>query len=100
MIAGITAAWAIFGMFLAIDHELGLPPGALYERVGLTFGVDQSYALYVGFMLYMITAVIIGIAYTYDLKPCSYTQNQFRSEGPRYRYPCGSNSLGCSFSTY
>ena len=73
MIAGITAAWAIFGMFLAIDHELGLPPGALYERVGLTFGVDQSYALYVGFMLY---------------------------EGPRYRYPCGSNSLGCSFSTY
>jgi hypothetical protein len=64
MIAGITAAWAIFGMFLAIDHELGLPPGALYERVGLTFGVDQSYALYVGFMLYMITAVIIGIAYS------------------------------------
>ena len=64
MIAGITAAWAIFGLFLAIDHELGLEPGGLYKMVGLTFGVEQSYAVYVGFLLYMITAVIIGIAYS------------------------------------
>lgn len=64
IIAGLTAAWAIFGLFLAIDHELGLPPGSLYKMVGLAFGVDPSYAVYFGFMLYMVTAVIIGIIYS------------------------------------
>lgn len=64
IIAGLTAAWAIFGLFLAIDSELRLPPGALYKMVGLAFGVDPSYAVYFGFTLYMVTAVIIGIAYS------------------------------------
>jgi hypothetical protein len=27
IIAGLTAAWAIFGFILAIDSELNLPPG-------------------------------------------------------------------------
>jgi hypothetical protein len=64
IIAGLTAAWAIFGLFLAIDHELGLPPGSLYKMVGLAFGIDSSYAVYFGFTLYMVTAVIIGIIYS------------------------------------
>jgi hypothetical protein len=64
IIAGLTAAWAIFGLFLAIDSELRLAPGALYKMVGLAFGVDPSYAVYFGFTLYMVTAVIIGIAYS------------------------------------
>jgi hypothetical protein len=64
MIAGLTAAWAIFGLFLAIDSELGLPPGSLYKMVGLAFGIPSSYAVYLGFTMYMVTAVIIGIAYS------------------------------------
>ena len=64
IIAGLTAAWAIFGLFLALGHEIGDEPGALFQMVGLAFGIDSSYALYIGFLLYMITAVIIGIIYS------------------------------------
>jgi uncharacterized membrane protein YqgA involved in biofilm formation len=64
IIAGLTAAWAIFGLFLALDQELGLQPGGLFQMVGIAFGIDSSYAVYIGFLLYMITAVIIGIIYS------------------------------------
>ena len=64
IIAGLTAAWAIFGLFLALGHEIGDDPGALFQMVGLAFGIDTSYALYIGFLLYMMTAVIIGIIYS------------------------------------
>jgi hypothetical protein len=62
--AGLTAAWAIFGLFLALGHEVGGDPGALFQMVAVAFGIDTSYAVYVGFLLYMITAVIIGIIYS------------------------------------
>ena len=42
MTAGLTAAWAIFGLFLAIDSELGLAPGTLYKMVGLAFGIQST----------------------------------------------------------
>jgi hypothetical protein len=64
IIAGLVAAWAIFGMFLAIDSGLRLPPGTFYQMIGLSFGASSSYAMYAGFFLYMITAVIIGIIYS------------------------------------
>jgi hypothetical protein len=64
IIAGLTAAWAIFGLFLALDQEMGLEPGALFRMVGIAFGVDPPNAVYIGFLLYMITAVIIGIIYS------------------------------------
>jgi len=64
IIAGLTAAWAIFGLFLALDQEMGLEPGALFQMVGIAFGVDPPNAVYVGFLLYMITAVIIGMIYS------------------------------------
>jgi hypothetical protein len=64
MIAGLTAAWAIFGLFLALDQDMGLEPGGLFKMVGIAFGIDPSYAVYVGFLLYMVTAVIIGIVYS------------------------------------
>lgn len=63
VIAGLTAAWAIFGLILGIDSELGLPPGTFYKMIGIAFGVDSSYAVYAGFLLHMITGVIIGIIY-------------------------------------
>ena len=65
IIAGLTAACAILGLFLAVDSQLGLPPGTFYEMIGLAFGIGSSYAVYGGFVLYMITAAIIGIIYGY-----------------------------------
>jgi hypothetical protein len=65
IIAGLTAAWAIFGLFLAVDSQLNVPPGTFYKMVGITFGVNATYAMYVGFVLFMITAVIISIIYNY-----------------------------------
>jgi hypothetical protein len=64
IIAGLTAAWAIFGFILAIDSELNLPPGTFYKMIGITFGVNSLYAVYVGFLLHMITGMIIGIIYS------------------------------------
>jgi hypothetical protein len=32
--------------------------------VGVTFGIDTSYAVYIGFLLYTMTAVINGIIYS------------------------------------
>jgi hypothetical protein len=65
IIAGLTAAWAIFGLFLAIDSQLNVPPGTFYKMVGVAFGVDTPYSMYVGFLLFMITAVIISVIYNY-----------------------------------
>src|SRR6186997_2358460 len=64
IIAGLTAAWAIFGLFLALGVEMGGEPGALFQMVGVAFVIDTSYAVYIGFLLYMITSVIIGIIYS------------------------------------
>jgi hypothetical protein len=64
IIAGLTAAWAIFGFILAIDSELNLPPGTFYKMIGLAFGIDSPYAVYIGFLLHMITGTIIGIVYS------------------------------------
>jgi hypothetical protein len=68
IIAGLTAAWAIFGLFLAVDSQLGVPPGTFYKTVGIAFGVDSAYAMYVGFILFMVTAIIISIIYNYISK--------------------------------
>ncbi len=68
IIAGLTAAWAIFGLFLAVDSQLGVPPGTFYKTVGIIFGVNSAYAMYVGFLLFMVTAVIISIIYNYVSK--------------------------------
>ena len=64
IIAGLTAAWAIFGFILAIDSELNLPPGTFYKMIGIAFGISSPYAVYVGFLLHMVTGLIIGIIYS------------------------------------
>jgi hypothetical protein len=64
IIAGLTATWAIFGFILAIDSELDLPPGTFYRMIGIAFGINSSYAVYVGFLLHMITGLIIGVIYS------------------------------------
>ena len=68
IIAGLTAAWAIFGLFLAVDSQLNVPPGTFYKTVGLVFGINSAYAMYVGFLLFMVTAIIISIIYNYISK--------------------------------
>ena len=65
IIAGLTAAWAIFGLFLAVDSQLNVPPGTSYKIVGIVIGVNSAYAMYIGFLLFMLTAVIISMIYNY-----------------------------------
>lgn len=68
IIAGLTAAWAIFGLFLAVDSQLNVPPGTFYKTIGIIFGINSAYAMYVGFLLFMVTAVLISIIYNYVSK--------------------------------
>jgi hypothetical protein len=63
-VSGLVAAWAIFGMILAVGAQLGLPPGTFYQMVGISLGIDEEWpAIYLGFVMHMITGAIIGIVY-------------------------------------
>jgi len=63
-VSGLVAAWAIFGMILAVGAQLGLPPGTFYHMVGVSLGIDEEWpAIYLGFVMHMITGAIIGIVY-------------------------------------
>jgi hypothetical protein len=63
-VCGLVAAWAIFGMILAVGAQLGMPPGTFYQMVGMSLGISSEWpAIYVGFVLHMITGAIIGIVY-------------------------------------
>jgi hypothetical protein len=63
-VSGLVAAWAIFGMILAVGAQLGLPPGTFYQMVGVSLGIDAEWpAIYLGFVMHMITGAIIGIVY-------------------------------------
>ncbi|MGH9982552.1 MAG: hypothetical protein ACRD8W_01190 [Nitrososphaeraceae archaeon] len=50
---------------MAKSSQLNVPPGTFYKMVGIVFGVNSAYAMYVGFLLFMITAVIISMIYNY-----------------------------------
>jgi hypothetical protein len=63
-VCGLVAAWAIFGLILAAGAQLGLPPGTFYQMVGVSLGQNAEWpAIYLGFVLHMITGAIIGIVY-------------------------------------
>ena len=63
-VSGLVAAWAIFGMILAVGAQLGLSPGTFYQMVGVSLGIDEEWpAIYLGFVMHMITGAIIGIVY-------------------------------------
>lgn len=65
--AGQAAGWAIFGLILAVDANLLTPtmsqPGTFYKMIGMAFGQGPATDVYVGFLLHMITATVIGIIY-------------------------------------
>lgn len=63
IVAGQVAAWAIFGLFLSIDATLVTPPGTFYKMIGMAFGQGPATDVYVGFILHMVTATVIGIMY-------------------------------------
>ena len=42
-ISGLIAAWAIFGMVLAISAQLGLPPGTFYQMIGMSLGINSPW---------------------------------------------------------
>jgi hypothetical protein len=63
-VCGLVAAWAIFGLVLAAGAQLGLPPGTFYQMVGVSLGQNAEWpAIYLGFILHVITGAIIGIVY-------------------------------------
>ena len=63
-VCGLVAAWAIFGLVLAAGTQIGLPPQTFYHMVGVSLGLNEEWpAVYLGFMLHMITGAIIGIIY-------------------------------------
>jgi hypothetical protein len=63
-VCGLVAAWAIFGLILAAGAQLALPPGTFYQMVGVSLGQHAEWpAIYLGFVLHMITGTIIGIVY-------------------------------------
>ncbi|AIF82509.1 hypothetical protein NTE_00427 [Candidatus Nitrososphaera evergladensis SR1] len=61
--AGQAAAWAIFGLILAVDATLVTPPGTFYKMIGMALGQGPSADVYLGFLMHMITATVIGIIY-------------------------------------
>lgn len=63
IVAGQAAAWAIFGLFLSVDATLVTPPGTFYKMVGMALGHGPATDVYLGFLLHMITATVIGIIY-------------------------------------
>jgi hypothetical protein len=64
IVCGLVAAWAIFGLVLAAGAQLGLAPGTFYQMVGVSLGQNAEWpAIYLGFILHMITGAIIGIVY-------------------------------------
>jgi hypothetical protein len=64
IVCGLVASWAIFGLVLAAGAQLGLAPGTFYQMVGVSLGQNAEWpAIYLGFILHMITGAIIGIVY-------------------------------------
>lgn len=61
--AGQAAAWAIFGLILAVDATLVTPPGTFYKMIGMALGQGPSTDVYLGFLMHMVTATVIGIIY-------------------------------------
>jgi hypothetical protein len=60
---GQAAAWAIFGLILAIDATIVTPPGTFYKMIGMAFGQGPSTDVYVGFFMHMVAATVIGVCY-------------------------------------
>jgi hypothetical protein len=60
---GQAAAWAIFGLILAVDATLVTPPGTFYKMIGMALGQGPSTDVYLGFLMHMVTATVIGIIY-------------------------------------
>jgi hypothetical protein len=59
-LAGLFGAWAIFGLLLLVDSTLGFEPGTLYKVIALAFNFELANAVYIGFLMHMITGVVIG----------------------------------------
>lgn len=58
-LGGLFGAWAIFGIILAIDSTLGFEMGTFYKVIVLAIGLNTN-AVYIGFLMHMITGVVIG----------------------------------------
>jgi hypothetical protein len=61
--AGLVAGCAIFSSFLSIDQQIGIPHGTFYKTIGIPMGVEGMGAVWIGLMMHMVVAALIGICF-------------------------------------
>ena len=64
-LAGHIAAWSIFALILLVDAYTRLPTGTFYSVIGVTFGLTGPSAMWLGFILHIITGTVIGALFGY-----------------------------------
>jgi len=60
VMAGIVGGMALSSSFMAIDSNIGVPPGTFYNMIGTLIGLQNMDAIVFGFMVHMGTAALIG----------------------------------------
>ena len=61
--AGLVAGCALFSSFLSIDQQINIPHGTFYKTIGIPMGVEGMGAVWIGLMMHMEVAALIGISY-------------------------------------
>ena len=61
--AGIVGGMALSSSFMAIDSNIGVPPGTFYNMIGTLIGLQNMDAIVFGFMVHMGTAALIGAVF-------------------------------------
>jgi hypothetical protein len=61
--AGLIGGFAIIASFIAIDSQIGTPPGTFYMMIGLAVGLHGMPATIFGFIAHMLTAATIGAVF-------------------------------------
>ena len=90
-VSGLVAAWAIFGMILAVGAQLGSATWYIYQMVGVSLGIDEEWpAIYLGFVMHMITGAIIGIVYM-------IISDRVRKASNRFFYSQGVCNRSCNW---
>ena len=62
-IAGLAGGFVIVISFFAIDSLLVVPAGTFYMMAGISIGLHDTNAVIFGFVLHMVTAIIIGVSF-------------------------------------
>lgn len=62
-LSGLVCGVGLYAMIFGIDLQLQIPYGTFYKMVGILFGFSGDAALYLGVILHLITATLIGMVF-------------------------------------